>query len=433
MAHPAADRAGTGTGLVTVVGVGADGWPGLSPRARAVLAEAEVLLGSPRQLAQMPPDLPGDRVPWPSPLLPSLPGLLAEHRDRAVCALASGDPMFFGLGGTLSREVGMQRLRVVPHPSSMSLACARLGWPAEEVDVVSLAGRSAALLHPAVAPDRRLLVLSADSTSPAQVCALLVARGYGASEVRVFERLGSPAERMLAASAAGWIYPVIDALNLVAVRCRAGPGAPLLTRTPGLPAVAYPGGGPLAAAEIRAVTLAALVPVPGQLLWDVGAGAGGVAIEWMRSHPACRAAAVERHPDRADGIERNAAALGVPGLRIVRGTAPGALAGLERPAAVSVSGGATTDGVLAACWEALLPGGRLVASADTPLAEELLAGWQRRVGGGLRRITVSRAVPAGATDAVSGVTAVPTPVPADNLPAGWQPDSALTQWVATRP
>jgi precorrin-6Y C5,15-methyltransferase (decarboxylating) len=219
---------------------------------------------------------------------------------------------------------------------------------------------------------------------------------------------------MLAASAAGWIYPVVDPLNLIAVRCRAGAGAPLLTRSPGLPDQAYPHGDGLTGPEVRAVTLAALAPVPGQLLWDVGAGAGGISIEWMRSHPACRALAVERQQDRADSIERNARTLGVPGLRIVRGSAPGALAGLERPAAVFVSGGAAAAGVLAACWDALPPGGRLVADARTPQAEALLSGWQRRAGGELRRVAVSRAVPGGGQ----------TP--------WWSPATPVAQWVVTR-
>jgi precorrin-6Y C5,15-methyltransferase (decarboxylating) len=282
-----------------------------------------------------------------------------------------------------------------------ALACARLGWPAAEVEVVQVADRLE-VLHPAVQPGRRLLALPAGGDTPARICALLVARGYGGSEVRALERLGAPGERVLAASAARWIYPPAAAGTVVAVRCRPDAGAPLLTRTPGLPSAAY--AGPVAAPQVRALTLAALAPVPGQLLWDVGAGAGGVAIEWMRAHPSCRAVAVERHPERADAAERNAAALGVPGLRVLRGTAPRVLAGLEPPAAVSVA--AADPAVLAACWDALPPGGRLVATATETAtgadaaadAEAVLADWHARHGGDLYHVAITRA------DAASRVT-----------------------------
>ena len=401
-------------GLVTVVGVGADGWDGLSPAARQAASSAEVLMGSTRQLDLLPARVGGRRVVWPSPLLPALPGLLAEHGGRSVCLLASGDPMFYGLGGTLARLVGPESIRVIPHASSVSLACARLGWPADEVEVISVVGRPIELLHPAVAPGARLLVLSADGGTPAAVCALLAGRGYGGSEVTVLERLGGPQQQVRTGPASRWPYQVCDPLNVVAVSCRADPGAALLPRIPGLPDEAYQHDGQLTKREIRAVTLALLAPVPGQLVWDVGAGAGSVAIEWMRTHPACRAVAIEARVDRAAAIQRNAAALGVPGLRVVCGSAPDALAGLPAPDAVFVGGGGTAPGVLPACWDALLPGGRLVVNAVTLESEALVVDWQRRLGGELRRIAINRAAPVG------GFT-------------GWRPMMPVTQWAVTKP
>jgi precorrin-6Y C5,15-methyltransferase (decarboxylating) len=400
-------------GIVTVVGIGADGWDGLPEAARREIRSAEVLIGSPRQLALIPAPA-GDLVAWPSPLIPALPALLATHAGRSICVLASGDPMFFGVGATLTRLLGADRVRVLPQPSSVSLACARLGWPAGDVEVISVVGRPIELLHPAIQPGRRLLVLSADGSTPALVAGLLAERGYGPSELTVLEQLGGPAERRLAGTADGWQHPAGDPLNVLAVVCRATPGAPLLPTVPGLPDDAYDHDGQLTKREVRAVTLASLAPVPGQLLWDVGAGAGSIAIEWARAHRSCRAVAIESHDERADRIAANAARLGVPGVQVVRGRAPEALAGLDRPDAVFVGGGATVDGVLDAGWDALLPGGRFVVNAVTVESEAVVARWYGRLGGELTRIAVQRAAPVG------GFT-------------GWRPAMPVTVWSVVKP
>ena len=394
---------------ITVVGIGADGWDGLGAAARSALADAEVVLGSTRQLALLPA-AGALHVAWPSPLLPAIEPLLAEHAGRRVCVLASGDPMLFGLGGTLVRLLGAESLRVVPHPSSVSLACARLGWPVEDVDVVSLVGRPVESLL--VLPNRRVLVLSAGADTPDRVAELLRSRGFGPTPMTVLTELGGPGERRYDGAAATWSAQA-GALNVIALDCRAAPGVTPLGRTPGLPDGAYDHDGQLTKREVRAVTLAALAPLPGQLLWDVGAGSGSVAIEWLRTHPTCRAVAVESRAERATRISRNAAALGVPGLAVVHGRAPEALADLPRPDTVFVGGGVSTDGVLAACWEALGEGGRLVANAVTLESEAVLTRWQAGVGGSLTRIEVSRAAPVG------GFT-------------GWKPMMPVTQWEVVR-
>ena len=392
-----------------MVGLGADGWAGLAEPARNAVAGAEVVIGSARQLALLP-DSGATRVTWPSPMLPAVEPLLAEHSGRRVCVLASGDPMFFGVGGTLVRLLGADAVRVFPHPSSVSLACAQLGWPVEDVDVVSLVGRPVSSLI--ALPHRRMLVLSAGADTPAEVAALLTDRGFGPTAMTVLDDLGGPGERRHDGRAAAW-SATAGALNVIALDCRAAPGVTPLGRTPGLPDDAYDHDGQLTKREVRAITLAALGPLPGQLLWDVGAGSGSVAIEWLRTHTSCAAVAVESRPERVDRIRANAGLLGVPGLAVVEGRAPDALADLPRPDAVFVGGGLTGDGVIEACWAALRTGGRLVANAVTLESEAVLTRWQAAVGGTLTRIEISRAAPVG------GFT-------------GWKPMMPVTQWVMTR-
>ncbi|MEV0974634.1 precorrin-6y C5,15-methyltransferase (decarboxylating) subunit CbiE [Microtetraspora glauca] len=405
---------------ITVVGIGTDGWSGLGPAARDALLAADVLMGSVRQLALVSEarvsGIGAERVTWPSPLLPALPGLLSAHRGRAVCVLASGDPLFFGVGSTLVRLIGPDRVRVIPHLSSLSLACARMGWTVQETEVVSLVGRPDELLHPAILPGRRVLVLGAGRTAPARVAALLAARGYGGSPVTVLSDLGGPGESRISGTAERWDLPGRPGpspLSVIAVECRADPGVTPLPRVPGLPDDAFEHDGQLTKREVRAVTLSRLAPVPGELLWDVGAGAGSIAIEWMRSHPACRAIAVESRRERADRAARNAAALGVPDLEIVVGAAPDALAGLAVPDAIFVGGGATAPGLLDACWAALRPGGRLVVNAVTLESEAVVTGWYGRLGGDLVRLAVNRAAPVG------GFT-------------GWRAMMPVTVWSAVK-
>jgi precorrin-6Y C5,15-methyltransferase (decarboxylating) len=371
---------------VTVTGIGADGWAGLSPRARAAIEQAGAVVGGGRQLALLPASVAGRRIPLPSPLLPGLPELVTEHSGGGLVVLASGDPMFYGIGSTLVRLLGAERVRVLPHPSSVSLAAARLGWPLDDVDVVSLVGRPLELLHPALQPGRRVLALTAETSAAAGIRALLETRGFGASPVTVLADLGGPAEAIGPADGRSH-----SRLAIVAIECRLDAGAAPLPRSPGLPDDAFEQDGQITKREIRALALAALAPVPGQLLWDVGAGSGSIGIEWMRTHPASRAIAVEPRADRRDRIARNAAALGVPGLVVVPGAAPAALAGLPEPDAVFIGGGVTADGVVQACWDALDAGGRLVANAVTIEGELTLAGWHRRLGGSLTRIAVERA------------------------------------------
>ncbi|MGC4907447.1 precorrin-6y C5,15-methyltransferase (decarboxylating) subunit CbiE [Streptomyces cyaneofuscatus] len=405
---------------VSVVGIGADGWSGLSGGAREALREAEVVIGGARQLDLLPPECAGVRVAWPSPLRPAVPRLLAEHRERRIAVLASGDPMFYGIGRALAEELGPEALRVLPHPSSVSYACARLGWPLEDTEVVTLVGRPASRLAVSLHEGRRLLALSADATTPATVAALLTAHGFGPSRMRVLEQLGSEAEAYVEGVAETWTHAPGDRLNVIAIDCRASADALRLGAVPGLPDEAYEHDGQLTKRHIRAATLGALAPAPGELLWDVGGGSGSIAIEWMRTHPTCRAVSVERDPARAERIARNADRLGVPGLRVVTGPAPASLSELSElselgvPDAVFIGGGLTAPGLLDACWEALRPGGRLVANTVTLESEALLAERYRAYGGELTRLAVAHAVPVG------GFT-------------GWRQAMPVTQWSVHKP
>ncbi|MFD3685615.1 precorrin-6y C5,15-methyltransferase (decarboxylating) subunit CbiE [Nocardiopsis sp. NPDC058631] len=399
---------------ITVVGVGADGWSGVPERLRGLVLAADAVLGGRRHLAMLP-QVPGQRrQAWPSPLREGLPGLLASLEGRGVVVLASGDPLVSGIGGTLVELLGADAVRVEPAVSSVALARARMGWPAQGCAVLTLVGRDPHLLMRDLAPGHRVLVLSSDATTPGTVAALLVGAGYGASRMTVLGDLGADAESRLESTARDWFGTPpeeVPQLHVLALELAGPAGYGLVT---GLPDEAFEHDGQLTKRDLRASALARLAPSPGQHLWDVGAGAGSVGIEWMRAHPSCTATAVEADTGRAGRIGRNADRLGVPGLRVVTGRAPEALAGLDAPDAVFVGGGATRPGVLDTCLDALGPGGRLVAHGVTLETEQLLADAYRRHGGELTRIAVETTAPIGTF-------------------TGWTPARTVTQWCLTVP
>ncbi|MBC3412417.1 precorrin-6y C5,15-methyltransferase (decarboxylating) subunit CbiE [Pseudomonas sp. SWRI51] len=380
---------------LTVIGIGEDGFSGLGKQARRALLAATRVFGSPRQLALLPRCIGGERLPWPRPF--SLEPVLALQGEP-VCVLASGDPMFYGVGASLARHVPAAAMQVLPMPSSCALAAARLGWALQDVQVVSLVARPLAVLNGHLFSGLRLLLLSNDEHSPAAIAALLCERGFGPSRLQVFEHLGGAAERQLAGTAEDWPHGDIAALNLVAIDCLAAPNALRLPRVAGLPDSAFRHDGQLTKRDVRAITLARLAPQPGEVLWDVGAGCGSIGIEWMRAHPSCRTLAIEADEGRQGFIEHNRDALGVPGLQLIRGKAPQALEALEQPDAVFIGGGVTREGVLGLCWERLRPGGRLVANAVTLQSEGVLAQFRDAHGGELTRIHIAHTQPLGAFD-----------------------------------
>jgi precorrin-6Y C5,15-methyltransferase (decarboxylating) len=399
---------------VVVVGIGADGWAGLGDDARAALREARAVVGSRRQLDMLPAEVAGERRPLPSPLEPFLDELASSDGADGVCVLASGDPMLHGIGASLARRMATERLRVHPHPSAFALACARLGWPAAEVELVSAVGRSPAVVARLLQPGRRIVAYVTGADGGRSIARLLTDRGHGPSRFVVLERLGAEDERV-AESTADAFDADADPLHAVAIEVRPAAGTPLHPLVPGLPDDAYENDGQLTKRHIRATTLAALAPAPHGLLWDVGAGSGSIAIEWLRAEPTARVTAIESRAERAARIERNAETLGVPDrLAVVVGSAPEVLARLETPSAVFVGGGVTAPGMLDTCWNALEPGGRLVVNAVTLESEQVVVAACAALGGALTRIEVAHAAPIG------GFT-------------GWRPQMPVVQWAATKP
>jgi precorrin-6Y C5,15-methyltransferase (decarboxylating) len=398
---------------LAIVGIGEDGVGGLSRTARGLIEGAEIVFGGKRHLALAATLLRGMVEPWPSPFDAALARVLA-CRGRQVCVLASGDPFQYGVGPLLARAIAPEEMVVAPSVSAFSLAAARLGWALPETVLLSLHGRELDLIRPHLQPGARILALTSDSDGPGALARLLAESGFGGSRLTVLEALGGARERIRKADAAGFDLADIAALNLVAVEVVAGKDARVIGRTAGLADALFEHDGQITKREIRAVTLSSLAPCRGELLWDIGAGCGSVAIEWLLADPAMRAVAIEADAARAARIRRNAAAFGVPGLETIEGIAPAALVGLPAPDAIFVGGGAGGPGVIEAASAALRPGGRLVVNAVTLETEGVLLARHAEWGGDLIRIAVARAGPVG------GKT-------------GWRPAMPVTQWRWEKP
>jgi precorrin-6y C5,15-methyltransferase (decarboxylating) CbiE subunit/precorrin-6Y C5,15-methyltransferase (decarboxylating) CbiT subunit len=390
--------------MIVVVGIGADGMAGLAETSRAELQRATVIYGSRRQLDLLDDTVAAPRREWPSPMLPALQALLDDHTED-IHVVASGDPLLHGIGGTLIRLHGPDRVRVLPHVSSVTLACARMGWNVHDTEVISLV---TAQPHTAVRRGGRAIVLTSGRSTPKALAELLNAHGRGDSEFSVLERLGGATERRRDGTARQWADdapPDLDDLNLIAVRYLPD------ERVSPLPDDAFVHDGQITKHGVRAVTLAALAPRPGERLWDVGAGSGSISVEWCLSWRGCSAVAFERDEARRRNIGSNAAAFGVS--IDVRGEAPNAFDGAEAPSAIFIGGGLSEPGLLDACLDRLSSGGRLVANAVTVESESVLAQAYSRFGGQLRRFQHYRGEPLG------GFT-------------GWRPQMPVTQWAVTR-
>lgn len=391
--------------MIVVVGIGADGMTGLGAPSRAELGRATVIYGSPRQLDLLDDTVGAQRRTWPSPLLPALERLDPAGAD--VHVVASGDPLLHGIGATLIRRFGADAVRVLPHVSSVTLACARMGWSVPDTEVISLV---TAPVHTAVRRGGRAVVLSRDGGCPVTLAALLTDTGRGDSEFTVLEQLGGPGERRRSAPARDWAAGTegdIDDLNVVAVHY-----LPDERRYQVLPDAAFAHDGQITKQGIRAVTLAALGPRPGERLWDVGSGSGSIAVEWCRSGTGCTAVAFERSEQRRARIAANAVAFGVNVE--VRGAAPSGFDGAAGPSVIFIGGGITEPGLLDACLDRLPAGGRLVANVVTAESEAAVIDRHTRLGGQLHRFQHYRGEPIG------GFT-------------GFRPAYPVTQWVLVKP
>lgn len=394
---------------LSIVGIGEDGLPGLGEAAKAAIADAEVVFGGARHLELAASAISGEAHTWLTPFSASIDAIIAL-RGSKVCVLASGDPFHHGVGATLARHIDASQMRVYPHPSSFSLAAARLGWPLQDVLALSLHGRPLDLIRPHLHPGARILALTSDEHGPAALAKLLTEAGFGISIVTVLEALGGPSETVRTNVAMSFGLTDINPLNICAISVVALPGARILPLTPGLDDALFEHDGQITKREVRALSLAALAPRRGELLWDIGAGSGSIAIEWMLADPSLNAIAIESDPERAARISRNSKRLGVPSLKLIQGVAPEALAGLEEPHAVFIGGGGSDAGVLDAAISALRPGGRLVANAVTLEMEALLLARHAELGGTLTRLSVERA------EAIGSMT-------------GWKPARPIMQWV----
>ena len=398
---------------LSIVGIGEDGVAGLSPAACGLISAAELVFGGARHLKLAASLIRGAARPWPSPFAMGIAEVVAA-RGRQVCVLASGDPFFYGVGSTLEQQIDPSEMAVVPGASAFSLAAARLGWALPETALVSLHGRDLDRIRPHLHPCARILALTSDGDGPQALAKLLTETGFGRSRLTVLEALGGEDERIAASTAAAFNLDGIAALNTVAIEVIAGADARVIAYTPGLADDLFEHDGQITKREVRAMTLAALAPKRGERLWDLGAGSGSVAIEWMLADPSLKAVAVERSGERAHRIRRNAAAFGVPGLEIVEGAAPYALAALAPPDAIFIGGGASGEGVLETAIAALLPGGRLVVNAVTLETEAVLIAAHAAHGGELTRIAIARA------DCVGTKT-------------GWRSAMPVTQWAWLKP
>lgn len=399
---------------LTILGIGEDGVEGLSPAARHLLQAAELVVGGKRHLVLAAPLIAGRQMPWPSPMDGAIEAILAQ-RSHKVVVLASGDPFCDGVGALLATRVPADEFLSLPALSSFSLALSRLGWSMRQTATISFCGRPLARLAPLLQPGRRVLALSADGTTPSAIADYLCARGFGRSVLHVMEALGGPRERVRTVAAQDFHrLGACGALNLVAMELVADAGARIIPLATGLPDEFFEHDGQITKREIRAVTLAALAPGAGEMLWDVGSGSGSVAIEWMLRHPDNMAYGIERDAVRAARIARNAGELGVPGLRVVEGRAPDALAGLPAPDAVFLGGGAHLPGVIDAAWHALRPGGRLVANAVVIETEAALFAARDKFGGTLTRLAVER------LDKIGSLH-------------GFRPALTVTQWAVVKP
>lgn len=387
-----------------IVGIGEEGLNGLLPTARAVVENAEVIVGGERH-HDLSASVQAERLSWPSPFDALIDQLMAL-RGRRVVVLATGDPLWYSVGARIGRAVPADEIQFHPQLSAFQHLACRMGWSLADVEALTVHGRPAEQIVPFFAPNARLLLLTTGSETPWQVSKLLNANGYGASRITVCAAMGGESEARFDGTAADWAHDV-PAFNAMAVECIADENAAILPLS-GLPDDCFETDGTMTKQEVRAITLAKLMPKRGALLWDVGAGSGSVGIEWMRSARDARAIGIEPKPDRRDAAIRNAIALGAPRLQMLYGTAPKALTGLAAPDAVFVGGGLSEE-VFSTCWQALKPFGRFVANAVTLESEAVLRALYARHGGQLIRISVERAAPVGRL-------------------TGWRPAMSVTQW-----
>ncbi len=388
-----------------IVGIGEDGIAGLAPATRAVVEAAEVIIGGKRH-HELVGDVAAERLAWPSPF-DTLIDALTERRGQRVVVLATGDPLWYSVGARIGREIDPSEIVYHPQTGAFQLASSRMGWSMADLETLTVHGRPVEQMIAFIQPDVRLLILTTGADTPAQIAAFLTERGFGQSKMTVLANMGGADEARFDGVAEGWNHDV-PPFNTLAVECIAATDAALMPRVPGLPDDMFEHDGTMTKQEVRAVTLAKLMPMRGALLWDVGTGCGSVAVEWMRAARYTRAIGIEPRADRRAMAAANALALGVPKLELVDGKVPEALTDLPAPDAIFIGGGFSRE-TFDAAWSALRPLGRLVANAVTLESEIEMIALHKEFGGDLVKIAINRASPVGPR-------------------TGWRPNMPVTQW-----
>ena len=388
-----------------IVGIGEDGMDGLTPATRAVVEAAEVILGGERH-DTLVLGSGTERIAWPTTfdaMIDTIRGL----KGRRAVILVTGDPLWFSVGARIGRAIDPSEIVYHPQLSAFQLAAARMGWSLPDVETLTVHGRPVEQMIAFIQPAARLLVLTTGEQTPAQIAGFLTKRGFGKSKLTVLAAMGGKDEARFDGVAESWTHDV-PAFNTLAVECIAAPDAALQPRVPGLADSLFQADGTLTKQEVRAATVAKLMPMRGALLWDIGCGSGSVAIEWMRAARYAQAIGIEPRADRRAMAAANALALGAPKLELVDGVVPEAIEGLPAPDAIFIGGGLSAE-TFAAAWAALRPLGRLVANAVTLESEAVLIDLYHKHGGELVKLHIHRADPVGSLTA-------------------WRPAMPVTQW-----
>jgi precorrin-6Y C5,15-methyltransferase (decarboxylating) len=388
---------------VSIIGIGEDGLTGLSQSSRDALAQAEIVFGGARHLKLA--DVGARGRAWP---IPFSVGPVLDCRGRRVAVLASGDPFWHGAGGSLAAHLSPGEWIAFPAPSTFSLAASRLGWRLEDVSCLGLHAAPFEALLPHLVPAQKAICLLRDSAAASDLAAWLTQKGFGASSLSVMESLGGASERIRIMQAAHFDLADVTAPVAAAIVVAGAAGLP---RTAGLADDAFVHDGQITKRPMRALTLSALAPRPGEILWDIGAGSGSISVEWCLAGG--RAFAIEARADRAENIRANATAFGVSNrLTVVEQPAPAAIEKLPPANAVFVGGGGDQS-LFDTLWSTIPKGSRLVVNAVTLETEALLLFEQSRRGGDLMRIELSQAAPLGKM-------------------RGWVPSRPVVQWSVVR-
>ena len=398
---------------ITVIGIGDDGLDGLPQSHINLINEAEVLVGGKRHHDKVR-NTSAEVLDWGQGF-DQIFLKLEKRRGKKIVVLASGDPMHFGVGSILVRAFGKEAITIYPALSAFSLAAARMGWSIPEVDCLTIHGRPLENLNKFIIHNARLLILSKNGSSPVEVANLLDKKGFGESKITVLEHLGGINEDKICEKAAQWKKTRCANLNTIAIKCVADGNIPMLSRVPGLPDEVYENDGQLTKREVRAITLAQLQPLSGQVLWDIGSGSGAISIEWLRLGGHRRAIAIEKKPERAEALRRNADNLGAADIKIYEGDFLSIKDEIKcQPDAIFIGGGASNLDLLKVAWSSLNPGGRIVVNVVSIEAVQALVNFRKTNGGELSRITIERSSQIGSFNA-------------------FKPLMPVTQFVASKP